>query len=127
MVCGTMSDAGKSILTAALCRIFKQDGYKTAPFKSQNMALNSFVTRDSRDGFAAGRHGVRFGKAADESLRDAVLGALADAKGVSLAGRAFDYAEYKERQYDLLADGVRSALNMPLIYGILERGISNTI
>ncbi len=46
MIQGTMSNAGKSLIAAGLCRIFKQDGFKVAPFKSQNMALNSYITRD---------------------------------------------------------------------------------
>ena len=44
MFAGTGSDVGKSIVAAAFCRIFKQDGYQPAPFKAQNMALNSYAT-----------------------------------------------------------------------------------
>ena len=61
-----MSNAGKSFLAAGLCRIFKQDGLKTAPFKSQNMALNSYITKDGLEmGRAQVMHSVSWRRRAD--------------------------------------------------------------
>lgn len=104
MVQGTTSNAGKSLTVAALCRIFKQDGYKVAPFKSQNMALNSFITKE---GLEMGRAQVMQAEAAgiepDVRMNPILLKPTGE-KGsqVVLKGRVFrdmtagEYYTYKQ-------------------------------
>ena len=74
MLQGTASDVGKSIVTTALCRIFKQDGFKVAPFKSQNMALNSYVTPDGMEiGRAQGVQAEACGIAATTDMNPVLI------------------------------------------------------
>ena len=105
MVQGTMSNAGKSLLVAGLCRVFRQDGYRVAPFKSQNMALNSFITNE---GLEMGRAQVMQAEAAGiEPLvaMNPILLKPTDDKGsqVIVNGevvgnmRAKDYFKYKKQ------------------------------
>lgn len=105
MVQGTMSNAGKSLFTAGLCRIFKQDGYKTAPFKSQNMALNSYITKE---GLEMGRAQVVQAEAAGQDpsvLMNPILLKPTNDKGsqVIVNGEvlgnmnAADYFKYKKK------------------------------
>ncbi len=105
MIQGTMSNAGKSLLCAALCRIFKQDGYRVAPFKSQNMALNSFITDE---GLEMGRAQVVQAEAAGKKpsvLMNPILlkpttdvGSQVIVNGEVLGNmRAADYFKYKKQ------------------------------
>ena len=103
MLQGTGSSVGKSMLCAALCRIFRQDGLRVAPFKSQNMALNSFVTRE---GLEMGRAQVVQAQAAglepDVQMNPILLKPTSDKKSqVICLGRpignmsAMEYHRYK--------------------------------
>ncbi len=107
MVQGTTSNAGKSLTVAALCRIFKQDGYRVAPFKSQNMALNSFITKD---GLEMGRAQVMQSEAAgiDPDVRmNPILLKPTGEKGsqVVLNGKVFKdmtAVEYYKHKLDMI-------------------------
>ncbi|MBE7004242.1 MAG: cobyric acid synthase [Ruminococcaceae bacterium] len=105
MVQGTMSGAGKSLLCTALCRIFRQDGLRVAPFKSQNMALNSYVTRE---GLEIGRAQVAQAEAAgvepDVRMNPILLKPSSDVGSQVIVNgqvraqmKAADYFAYKKR------------------------------
>lgn len=105
MLQGTASDVGKSVLVAGLCRIFYQDGHKTAPFKSQNMALNSGITPDGKE---MGRAQIFQAEAAgilpDVRMNPVLLKPTSDRRAqVVLMGRvasdmdAVSYHDYKPR------------------------------
>lgn len=104
MIQGTMSNAGKSLIVAGLCRIFKQDGFRVAPFKSQNMALNSYITED---GLEMGRAQVVQAEAAgvkpDASMNPILLkptndvGSQVIVNGISIGNMlAKEYFAYKK-------------------------------
>lgn len=104
MIQGTMSNAGKSLIATGLCRIFKQDGYRVAPFKSQNMALNSYITKD---GLEMGRAQVMQAQAAgvqpSVSMNPILLKPTSDVgsqvivNGIPVANmQARDYFSYKK-------------------------------
>ncbi len=107
MVQGTASSAGKSVLVAALCRILRQDGYKVAPFKSQNMALNSFVTKDGGEiGRAQAVQAEAAGIPPTVDMNPVLLKPQADATSqVIVLGKAqsvTDAAEYYKDNHKLL-------------------------
>lgn len=105
---GTSSNAGKSVLAAAMCRIMLQDGFRVAPFKAQNMSLNSFVTRD---GGEMGRAQVVQAQAArldpDVRMNPILLKPNSDTGSqVVLCGkpvgnmRVMDYFRYKSEAFE---------------------------
>ena len=110
MIQGTGSSVGKSIMVAAMCRIMRQDGYRVAPFKSQNMALNSFVTID---GHEMGRAQVVQAEAAGlephVDMNPVLIKPEADAKSqVVVMGRpwktlsAYDYYKYSSELFSIM-------------------------
>lgn len=99
MIQGTMSGAGKSLLVTALCRIFHQDGWSVAPFKSQNMALNSFVTADGREmGRAQVLQAQAAGKAPDVRMNPILLKPSSDV-GSQVIVNGEVQGDYRARDY----------------------------
>lgn len=116
---GTSSNAGKSVLTAAMCRILLQDGYRPAPFKAQNMSLNSFVTRD---GGEMGRAQVVQAQACridpDVRMNPILLKPSSDTGSqVILNGKpvghmeVFRYVEYKSEAFEVAKKSYDSLAN----------------
>src|SRR5947208_16106410 len=90
MICGTASDDGKSTLVTALCRSLARRGVRVAPFKAQNMALNSYVTRDGGEiGRAQGVQALAAGVEPDVAMNPILLKPTAErASQVVVRGRA---------------------------------------
>lgn len=116
MIQGTMSNAGKSLLCAGLCRIFRQDGYRVAPFKSQNMALNSFITES---GGEMGRAQVVQAEAAgvkpDVRMNPILLKPTTDVGSQVIVNgvvqgnmRAMEYYRHKREYIPAILDAYRS-------------------
>lgn len=112
MIQGTASSVGKSMITAALCRIFTQDGFDVNPFKSQNMSLNSYITYEGHEmGRAQVMQAEAAGKAPDVAMNPILLKPTSDRKSqVIINGRvhadmdAVDYFSYKKQLRNEIRD-----------------------
>ena len=142
MLQGTMSNAGKSLLAAALCRIFRQDGYRVAPFKSQNMALNSFITAEGGEmGRAQVVQAEAAGIAPDVRMNPILLKPTTDSGSQVIVNgqvvgnmRATEYyliviegagspAEINLKQDDFVNMGLAKLVDAPvLLIGDIDRG-----
>lgn len=124
MIQGTMSNVGKSLLTAGLCRVFRQDGYRVAPFKSQNMALNSGITADGLEmGRAQMMQAEACGIAPDVRMNPILLKPVTDVGSqVIVNGRvlgnmkAADYFRYKQK---LIPDIMQAYQSLAAEYDII--------
>ena len=115
MVQGTASHVGKSVLVAALCRIFRQDGFRVAPFKAQNMSNNSYVTPDGGEiGHAQAVQAEAAGIEPAVEMNPILLKPEADSRSqIVLLGRPFQSAEagYFSRQKPQLWQVVSQSLD----------------
>ena len=124
MIQGTMSNAGKSLIAAGLCRILRQDGLKAVPFKSQNMALNSFITRD---GGEMGRAQVVQAEAAgiepDVRMNPILLKPTTDVGSqVIVNGRVLGNmraAEYFKKKKELIPDVMKAYESLASEYDVI--------
>ena len=124
MVQGTMSNVGKSILCAGLCRVFRQDGYRVAPFKSQNMALNSFITADGGEmGRAQVVQAYAAGVEPDVRMNPILLKPTTDVGSqVIVGGKALGNmhaVEYYRRKRDFIPAVMEAFENLSKAYDII--------
>lgn len=115
MIQGTGSHVGKSLIVTALCRIFRQDGYKVAPFKAQNMALNSAITSDGGEiGRAQALQAMAAGIEPTVDMNPVLLKANSDmGSQVIIRGKvvgnmsAREYFSFKEKAWDVICDSYK--------------------
>lgn len=115
MIQGTASDVGKSVICTALCRILANDGYRVAPFKSQNMALNSYITEDGGEiGRAQGVQAEAARTAATTDMNPVLLKPKGNmVSEVIVHGKHFtniDAVTYREQLVEMLMPKVRESL-----------------
>ncbi len=124
LVAGTTSDAGKSVLTAGLCRWLARQGVRVAPFKAQNMSLNSFVTPDGAEiGRAQAMQAVAAGIEPDARMNPVLLKPGSDTRThVIVLGQPrgdVGAAEYREHARDLLKVALDSLENLRAEYDVV--------